>query len=317
MSLARELFCLFQIGWMATTTRYSLRTNVFDEDWHALIILDACRTDAITEVASEYPFINENEISSQWSVGSTSKEWILKTFTQEYLDQISSTSYICGNSFSNWFDDRPVDYITYTETRDTTISKIDKLNSLFKQNLVRYDDFGHVEDLSPYGELNESGVTPKAETVTDHAVHAGRRQNSERMIVHYMQPHAPYLKRAMEGKEMKEFESNPWRALKNGESRQKVWNAYLDNLRYVLDSVSVLLSNLDANNVIITADHGELFGEFGKYGHGCGILHPSLKKVPWISTTATDTGDYTPELESIDESDVQSVDERLEALGYR
>jgi hypothetical protein len=38
-----------------------------------------------------------------------------------------------------------------------------------------------------------------------------------------------------------------------------VWEAYLDNLRYVLDNIEELLQNVDGK-VVISADHGELFG---------------------------------------------------------
>lgn len=39
---------------------------------------------------------------------------------------------------------------------------------------------------------------------------------------------------------------------------------------------------------MITADHGDLFGEFGQYGHPEGFVHPNLNQVPWVETTATD-----------------------------
>ncbi|PSP48877.1 hypothetical protein BRC67_12005, partial [Halobacteriales archaeon QH_3_68_24] len=43
--------------------------------------------------------------------------------------------------------------------------------------------------------------------------------------------------------------------------------AYLDNLRIVLDEVAVLLENIDADTVAITTDHGEAFGERNFYRH--------------------------------------------------
>jgi hypothetical protein len=70
---------------------------------------------------------------------------------------------------------------------------------------------------------------------------------------------------------------------------------------------------------VITADHGELFGEMGLYGHLVGLLHPNLRKVPWVETAAGDTYDFTPSVDltavSGDESDVD-ISEHLKDLGY-
>ena len=89
-------------------------------------------------------------------------------------------------------------------------------------------------------------------------------------MLHYIQPHAPYISDAIKyGDELSEIESRPMWALRSGQiGRATGWEMYLDNLRTVLDSVGKLLENLDAEDVILTADHGESFGEYGgKFGH--------------------------------------------------
>jgi len=99
---------------------------------------------------------------------------------------------------------------------------------------------------------------------------------------------------------------------------------YLDNLRLALDSVGTLLQNLDAENVIITADHGESFGEYGgKFGHIDGYLTPQVRKVPWVTTTATDQETVTPDSRYQRGADAESssfngqdLKEHLEDLGY-
>ena len=45
--------------------------------------------------------------------------------------------------------------------------------------------------------------------------------------------------------------------------RERAWQAYCDDLQYVLNDVSLLLSNLDAERVVISTDHGHATGEFG------------------------------------------------------
>lgn len=105
-----------------------------------------------------------------------------------------------------------------------------------------------------------------------------------------MQPHAPYIAGHLESSNPIE---PPWdepvRQLRAGEvDRDAVWEQYLDNLRIVLDEVERLLENVDAEQVVITADHGEASGEMGLYEHPIGCLHPVVKKVPWVGTTAVD-----------------------------
>jgi hypothetical protein len=63
-----------------------------------LIILDACRVDALEAVAPEYDFIRS--IESVYSVGSTSSEWITKTFTESHRNKIGRTSYVTGNAYA-------------------------------------------------------------------------------------------------------------------------------------------------------------------------------------------------------------------------
>lgn len=56
---------------------------------------------------------------------------------------------------------------------------------------------------------------------------------------------------------------------------------YEDNLRIVLSYVAKLIKNLHGK-IIITADHGELLGEYGFYEHACGKGYPELVEVPWL-----------------------------------
>jgi len=118
---------------------------------------------------------------------------------------------------------------------------------------------------------------------------------------------------------MTENEKDPFGALKSGDwDYDKIFEAYIENLRYVLNHVSTLVSNYDAERVVITSDHGELFGEWGIYNHKAGIPHPLLRKVPWVKTRATDSESYFPDIsvEEIDKNSEATMDQ-LEALGYK
>ncbi len=94
-----------------------------------------------------------------------------------------------------------------------------------------------------------------------------------------------------------------------------MWEDYRSNLEYALDSVRTLLKSVDGD-VVITADHGNLLGEFGLYGHPDYVPVPALKRVPWCRTTAENEGKYEP-VEWSNESVKDDREELLRNLGYR
>lgn len=294
--------------YFSLTSRYPLGTNVFERDWVLLVVLDACRVDALEAVAPEYDFLDE--VDSMWSVGSSSHEWLCKTFTETYADQIAETAYLSTNPHTQpTFTDGarpPRKYAVPIMWADWDV--VDE--SQFK--LLRQIPHDH-----DYDEFFE---TLPPDIVTDHAIDVGRTVDTDRMIVHYFQPHRPHIAGAYRGaRPITPTENHPWEAIQNGDAtKAEVWENYLDNLRLALDSIERLLENFDAKTVAITADHGDLFGELGQYGHPEGFIHPALKKVPWALTTATDNRTSTPAINTKNESEPSrpEVDERLEQLGY-
>jgi hypothetical protein len=181
------------------------------------------------------------------------------------------------------------------------------------------DDFLTFDEVWRYVPMNPYVGTLLPHPVTDRAISVWREFDPERMIVHYIQPHHPYHAGSLkQNRPASEVELNPWRALKNGVPREEVWSLYLDDLRLGLDSVSTLVEDIDAEDIVITADHGDAFGEFGIYSHPMLPL-PALRRVPWVETSGRGRGTYTPMLERGDAGalDTDHAHAQLEALGYR
>jgi hypothetical protein len=177
--------------------------------------------------------------------------------------------------------------------------------------------FENVEEVWRYGWDEELNTVP-ARAMTDVAIHEHRRNKPKRMIVHYMQPHHPFVPNPMDAgmnrDDLSSPEGNIWSQIKNGEvDPEDVWREYKNNLTYVLDDVSILLENIDAEKVAISADHGNAIGEWGFYGHG-DVPFSVVRQVPWCLTTATDEQTYEPDVEVQKRS--HNVDEKLEHLGY-
>jgi arylsulfatase A-like enzyme len=303
--------------WHTLTTRLEPGMNVYEREWDMLIVLDACRVDALQAVASEYPFVNS--VGSIQSVGSSSHEWMAHTFTSEYREEIHRTAYTSPNGFSElcFLDDE------YPPRRTVPFGS-------FNWDVVDAADFALLDINWQRGQNPEFGIVPPR-FMTDRAVHIGRETTFDRLVVHYYQPHVPYLARAVtEDRPTTPLESDPWAQLRQGgATREEAWELYLDNLRFVLDDVALLLANLNADQVVITADHGDAMGEFGAYGHPEGLPHPETRRVPWVETSASDEetyqpppindlgyGDRSPEVDDRQEPDPEVVD-HLADLGYR
>lgn len=294
--------------YFSVTSRYPVGTNIFAKDWDLLIVLDACRVDALQEIAPEYDFISS--VDSIWSVGSSSHEWLCKTFTSAYTDKINDTIYVSTN---------PNTPRTFRH-QERPPRKYPTPINLAKWDVVDEESFNHIRQLHRHPYEQHYGTVPP-DIPTDHAIELGRTNSFDKMIVHYFQPHRPYIGKAFpERRSINEIENRPIEALQQGiTTHEEIWDLYLENLRIALDSVQRLLENFDADNVVITADHGELFGELGLYGHPEGIIHPNLKRVPWVRTHASDHRSSLPtvdlELQHGSKSQ-KEVQERLEMLGY-
>ena len=269
-------------------------TNVYERDWDLLVLLDACRVDALEAVADEYAFLPDT-VPSLRSVAPNSELWLERTFTSEHEREIACTTYVTANGHADGFYDGSFE--------------------------VDVGQFRTIDPVYEYG-FDESAGTIPPRPVTDAAIRRFREDPPERGVVHYMQPHTPYRVLDLDGigeRDGKAFRETVWDWIAAGRlSREEAWEYYLDNLRWVLDDVAVLLENVDADHVIVSADHGEAFGEWGAYGHSAHGEFEGLRRVPWARTTATDRETHEPEMAPAKEdSDDVDIEEQLEYLGYR
>lgn len=258
---------------------------IYEREWEVLVILDACRADLMDEVADEYPFLEKYRTHD--SLGSNSGQWMARNFTDEYAEEMRETAVVTGNPHSDTYLDE--------------------------------EDFAMLDEVWRYAWEDKDELF-KPHFITDRAISIKRHFQPERMIVHYMQPHHPFIPH-FDGFETDLHETwlNEWRDIRVGHiSKEEKWRQYRDNLLYVLDYVELLLDSIDADPVVVSSDHGEAVGEWGIYGH-YGIPLRVLRQVPWIETVAEDTGEYDPEFvpETTDVTgSKRAVEDQLEKLGY-
>lgn len=183
-------------------------------------------------------------------------------------------------------------------------------------------------------EWDDELETVRPETVTSAALDAHDRYPNKRLIIHFMQPHIPFIGEMGREITAKGWDRNVaglagktvWQQLRDGGDidASRVWDAYCENLDLVLSQVRVLLEELDGKSVI-SSDHGNMVGERltpipsrKKYGHFYGVYTSELVRVPWHMIDADERRTITtdPPVDGQTRTD-DVVERRLDALGYR
>ncbi|MBX0324320.1 hypothetical protein EGH21_14920 [Halomicroarcula sp. F13] len=266
------------------------RVDFFDEDWDNLLLLDACRYDTFADVV-DLPGTLEHRHSRSSS-------------TIEFLNQ--------------YFDGRDLTDTVYVTANPQHYRKSDR-------EFVSVD-FHDVVEIWQEDGWDETFRTVRPETVADATERAAEQYPNKRLLVHFLQPHYPYI--GPTGQEHFDNDSlDFFNRVMNGEvdiDDEILWEAYRENLDVVVPHVERLLDSLRGKTVV-SADHGEMFGErafplpMREYGHPSGIHTEELTKIPWHvydegprkdivegNATATETDDVASEV----------VEERLRDLGY-
>lgn len=304
---------------LALTSRYPIGTNVLNREWDVLVVLDTCRVDALRETVHLLPDGTPDEVSGYLSLGSQTAEWLCQTFRSQRRSEIERLGYVAGNAWAGAvFDagERPEDCRWFDDISLSPFS--------VSWNVVDRSAFGAFVpawtlDTSEFDIAHgSSGSHPSPRVVTDRTIALHRSGDLNRVIAHYIQPHFPYEALAIaEGRsELHDYERSPIPHLRNGGDREKVWNAYMADLRRVLEEVAGLFENVDGT-IAVTADHGEAFGEYGQAGHRPTMVHPHVRRVPWFVGEATDRKTRDPKVPDAEDESSGSVEERLEVLGYR
>ncbi|WP_018256167.1 alkaline phosphatase family protein [Halomicrobium katesii] len=271
---------------------YPTRSNAIDmadANWDTLIVLDACRADLFEEHSDLDRFDTYETVVSP---GSSTLEWTEQTFPGEYGDIV----YVNGNP---------------------NVSE------------VAGENFHKIIDVWRGGFDADLNTVPP-EPVMDAAIDAHEAFSDKRIVVHFMQPHQPFISAPdLKFDGMREFSDEPphnvFHALEMGlVDHDEVWDAYADNLEIVLSSVDDLVRSIEGK-IVVTSDHGNLFGERGypvplrTYGHPTGIRNSPLVTVPWATITRNGRRDITAgRVKSMSRRDdgIEELDNRLRALGY-
>lgn len=183
----------------------------------------------------------------------------------------------------------------------------------------------------------ETGWDSELETVTPRAIKskaqmAFHKHPNKRFIMHFMQPHYPFIGprgRAVEQGGWSpegDTDSHIWTQLQYGNesiTEGRVWELYLENLKLVLETVEELIAEIKGKTVI-TSDHGNLIGERGfpipvkGYGHPRHYYLSALVRVPWHVIPGDRRQIVSePPIRKDTSIDQGVLESRLADLGYR
>ena len=270
-------------------------------DWDILVLLDACRFDTFAEVA--------------WGVldgGTLTKIDSGVGGTPEFVRR-------------HWVGDEHHD--TVYVTANVYLSKIADERDFYAVDRVWEDGF------------DEKLRTTRPETVVERGIDAADRYPNKRIVVHLMQPHAPFIGETTVGdrrvnqarsEELRDNDTTPeqtnsaYDQLRRGKvTRTEVIDAYRDNLRMAVPPVKRLIKQTHGKTVV-SADHGEMFGKRAWpvpvpiRGHANRIHMSGLTEVPWYEAPFDDRRRIVAEPPASDVSDIdeEQVRENLRAFGY-
>jgi len=244
------------------------------------------------------------ELEFRYSLGCWTQEWIENCISDS---QFTDTVYVVGNP------------------------RISRYEEYFHETIPVWD-FGWDDKLQV--------VPPDA--VEEAALKAYRSFPNKRIIVHFMQPHVPFIgefgrseigihdgdikgKKIGSGKSVFNDEFiDSMELVRRGKINPKdAFRAYKENLEMVLPHINTLLNKFEGLS-IVTSDHGELFGEVDpasesrKYGHPENTLEPELFKIPWLTYQNGRRKTLTTEPSSSKASIRENkINERLSYLGYK
>jgi hypothetical protein len=275
-----------------------------ESDWDYCIVLDACRYDVFSELYDEFL---DGTLEKRESKGSSTPEWAYRTFTDEY-----DIAYFSSNPFINDLG-IPLNELKWGASCDYEWTANEHISDVFDVWKTGWDD--------------DLGTVPPESMETAFHENLNAVEQADRTVIHYMQPHAPYLTRgkgqklkqirkgikrqgetedeegdggllgsvsssvrpkvesALEGSELVQkaglwLELDPSSLWRDG-TRETAMEYYEENLRLALESVADLVEDLDGD-VVVTADHGEAFGEEGVWEHHIETYIPPLMEVPWL-----------------------------------
>jgi len=255
---------------------------IHTKKWDVLLVLDAIRFDFFKRYYEEY--IPGGKLIKCISRNTFTFGWIMDTFGRNF-----DATFVC--------------------TEPVTDSIHDINNKVKHGNTIDVNKyFSNVIDLYNYEWKKPGLIYP--EPVFNMIIHL-LNKGEKRIVAKFIQVHDPYIywlrkgyngckyKQIIKGnfrKVLYELISDElyWTILKKfnfppenwlnylwlKEGRSGIIKGYCEDLIMMMNKCKTLIEQYPEKSFVITADHGERLGEYGRYSHG-GRRDKLIKEVPW------------------------------------
>jgi hypothetical protein len=271
-------------------------------DEYAIIVLDALRYDYASEILPQY---FSGSLECTWSAGHDTFEYGARCWGDHVYDDLT---YLSGA-------------VPLNSKADEDIFDIEHFNQLYNGWVPSETLPGLVDAWRDCWDDALGAVPPE-----DLTAYARDYTSSDQLVVHYGQPHAPYIgRRRLLGhthtRDAKPNQGQPvdeplWEAVKQRETRPRTLRAaYRANVHRACQSIAPLVEDLaETRPVVILADHGELLADYGpQYVSHPRTPYPEIRRVPWLRV---DDVHHQPTAGSRGSGEDRGVAAKLEALGY-
>lgn len=188
-----------------------------------------------------------------------------------------------------------------------------KLMSIGTNTPMFYNNLPSLRDVTlitanPFPLMNES-VKNKFRTVLMTAtidpkqnILEALRIDGKRKMIHLIPPHMPPVSKRIRRLWDRFIQENGYMTAETAKGRRRHFGPvgieeefykYLNGIgiepiavyhRNLIRAIDVVIEFLDQfeKPVVISSDHGELFGESGRWGHSLGVSHEKLREIPWL-----------------------------------
>lgn len=228
---------------------------IHQRQYDLLIILDACRYDVFSEVYGEFLFGTLRKVEAA----------------------AGDTIHWCKKVWREWYD------VTYFSANPIINSRLP---------VAQFEAAKHFRRIV---DVWNAGWDHTLGTVPPERVNVLYRPTGSIDIVHYMQPHGPWIgetplsltkpaeRRVPGGLVWPDAEVIRDNLISGSVSDEYLRHAYRDNLRLVLSAVRRVIRDSGRLRVIVSTDHGELLGEHDRYLHHQKYLrYPEVSEIPWF-----------------------------------
>jgi len=280
---------------------------VHETNWDIMLVIDACRFDYFEafykDVLGDIGKLQKTISPANWTLG-----WYIEVFGgREMKDTILISSNECVNS------------------KGPMTQPIHDLSRRFKYK-EKFDGpkcFEKIIDAWDYGYDKVRGLV-LPDYVTDNVIKEVKENPNSRVMAKYWQAHDPFYcyvkevnpvdadnlitknKQAYRFTNLKKIVST----ILNDESQWKLrkflrlnpsgglaelWikygkegiiNGYTEDVKVALENCKKIIDTFPEKNIVVTADHGEMLGEHGRYSHVLDRYYKEIKEVPWLEINA-------------------------------